>query len=460
MSAQFASTFLVAEAANSSLSVAAFLKDEQISGTAAQAVETAVGLGRTLKNDGLVPGTRPFDVAIHAGVGLPSMQSAPVSQPPKSTKSSSEDSNALLKRATENAAAQKKAKESADQALVASPKDPVRKVAAKDAFLNYRVALAAVDSLQAGKQKYAGPVTFFHTGVRLLSPFSIGTQDDAPGSQFLNKGDGSVSGFLEWVYSNRWAWNESRIKMSEADEGAYASIQSLKDPFNSLYWDFDTRLTYNFAKGKEDDATAMVGSGDFGLELTLTRHLFRDTMTHDWADGAGSFGLDFSYGLVTEKGSFDAHHRLFAGPSYSVSMRMADTGKWALLTTRIGYSKMESVIYKSSSSREIVLEHGDIPKFKLKDAVAFESELFYPLGKDATISLGTRIYGKMNPNPWTVYIGYSKAISALAKGLLPNQDDASASSAGGSSDGAGKETAPSQKGVPSSSSSQRMTPAL
>ena len=271
-----------------------------------------------------------------------------------------------------------------------------------------------------GERELGGATSFFHGGVRMLSPFSVKTEKDDKGNvtkATLEKGDGSVSGFLEFVYSNRWAWNEKRIH-----EDTVSPHGILSQPLNLENWDFDSRLTYNFAKSNENDPSAIVGSGDFGLELTMSGLIHHKRFLNGSSDrGAESIGLDICYGLTTEKSAFDAHHRFFAGPSYTVSFP-GDAHRWIQFTTRLGYGRVETVKFTSASTREIKLDHGDIPRYSLNSAIAFETELFYPLRADATLTFGARIYGKLDPNPWTVYIGYSKSISQLAKALLPSSD--------------------------------------
>ncbi|MBM3852052.1 MAG: hypothetical protein FJ399_02745 [Verrucomicrobia bacterium] len=291
--------------------------------------------------------------------------------------------------------------------------------------------LARMRELVDGGERSA-TVMFFHGGVRLLSPYQVKPQTDAAGNvvldpngkqhSFLEKSDGTTSGFVEFVYSNRWAWNEQRIRATDEQSKKVGWV--ISESFgDSHFWDFDARMVYNFSKGGGSDASAIVGSGDFGIEVTASRQLNRSRLpgSAKLGDGAASFGLDLCYGLTTDKSSFDAHHRILGALNYSVS-KPNESGRWTLLTLRIGYGAVENVNFVREDSREVKLKHGDVVDYDLKPAVGFEAELFYPLGKDAAVTLGTRVYGKLSPNPWTVYVGYTKSISDVFKGILPNTE--------------------------------------
>lgn len=263
-------------------------------------------------------------------------------------------------------------------------------------------------------------LSFFHTGVRSLTPYKI-TVSGEPGAKraTLDANGTSAVGYIEYVLATRWAWSPARVSNYVKDTGG-PGIENRREkekalnlsPFDGRLFDVDMRVSYNFAKGSEKDTSAIVGSGDFGLEVTVSRLLARRLHQDlDANEGAYSIGIDLSYGLNTDRNSFDAHERIVVGPSYTASRAQGE--RWLLFTSRIGPALLDTVKFQSKATREIALEHDDVPRFRLHPAAAFEVELFYPIGTDATITLGTRAYVGVRPAPWTVYIGYSIPISNL-----------------------------------------------
>jgi hypothetical protein len=283
-----------------------------------------------------------------------------------------------------------------------------------------------------------GVIRYFNVGVRKLSPYKLteieSEQEGAPVRKRLDRGDNSTTAFIEFVYANRWAWNTERIGESwkfKYPKGGAKRISAYDDGrrnipwtlgknaefFDGRYWDVDFRLSYNF-DGDDTTAAAIVGTSDIGLEVGIGRHIARDVFE---TGGAYSLNMDLNYSLSTDRSAFDAHHRVFAGPSYTASFRVPGGEKrLGLFYSRLGWASVDSLVFVSKDSREVKLEHGDLPLYRQRDALAFEAELVYPVGKDAAFTFGGRIYGIGDPNTWTVQIGYTKPLSDLAKALFPN----------------------------------------
>lgn len=271
--------------------------------------------------------------------------------------------------------------------------------------------------------KTKGAVSFFHGGVRQLSPYTLRIDDSgAEPRGFLEKGGGDTPLFFEFVYSNRWAWNDARIGAAAAREseetGGEGTGWAGLNLFNADYIDFDTRIGFTFAKDSKLEPGAIAGSGDVGMELNLSRHLARGFLYEN--DGSYSVNAELAYGLVTDKSSFHARQRYFAGLGYTGSYAgWGRDGGTVLLHLRAGYTGIDALQFKSRTSREIELEYGDLPRYRTEDAWAIESELIYPLTKDAHLTMGARIYGGLSPTPWSVHIGYTKSLGDIVNAFLP-----------------------------------------
>ena len=330
-----------------------------------------------------------------------------------------------------------KAKEEADKTA-----DEEKKKAAAGALATVQQTLAATElSESALARQYemqdsigtGGAVKFFHAGLRQQNPYKLDIQDptspDAPKRGFLESGSKEVSGFLEFVYSNRWAWNASRTAAAaEVDaKGGDGSDPMGSYGFGAPYfdnlldadlWDFETRIGFGLSKDDKIDAGAVAGSGDVSIDLNLARHLSRGPFFGK--DGYASLNLEFGYGISTRTDSFDALQRIFAGPSYTVSFPSWGGGDTpAFLQMRAGGAWVDTLEFKDEAKREIYLRNDLMPRYRLKSGWVVETDLIYPLSRSAHLTFGARIYGAHNPNPWSLYIGYTKSISDLAKALLP-----------------------------------------
>ncbi|MDP3070149.1 MAG: hypothetical protein Q8N18_07670 [Opitutaceae bacterium] len=302
------------------------------------------------------------------------------------------------------------------------------------------IAKAALEELKPQPQAeiaaltHSGPTSFIHAGVRLLSPYKFtftpanaATNTPAKGT-LETAGKDDTASFIEFVYSNRAAWSplwlkdlsENNSRMAGAGKGWFGEFLG--------NFDFETRLTYNFSKASSD-ATAIVGTGDFGAEVSIAR-LFAGTFQlhdkQDWKKGGWSIAPEVSYGVVTDRGSFDARQRLFGGAGYTVSYNLGgQDARWLLFHARLGAAKVESLKFVNDTTREVELIRGNLPHYRFHRTVAFEADVLYPLSRDAHLTFGGRVYSSVRPNSWTLYMGYTTPISKIMKGLFPNFGDAS-----------------------------------
>ena len=350
--------------------------------------------------------------------------------------------------------------DAATKAAAAAPDSTPAKTALADAKKQQGFADAAVAAFKTQNQKYdqvpeftnTGPVSFIHGGVRLLSPYKF-RFDATAGKGFLDKAGGSdTATFIEYVYANRMAWNPRWLSMAKDHDWARPA------PSN---FDLETRLTYNFSKSSTD-ATAIAGSGDFGAEVSVNHpFVFKLHDPANWAQGGWSLGPELSYSVTTERDTFDAHKRFFYGLGYTLSYNLdGKNTRWLLLQARLGGADVDSVTFLSNTSHEVEIANGDLPRYSPQRATAFETDVIYPLSKDSHLTFGGRVYAGPHPSAWTLYFGYTKSISDIAKALFPNLGEGDTPAAAPSAPSAASGAGPSGATVKPAAQRAPATPSL
>jgi hypothetical protein len=203
-------------------------------------------------------------------------------------------------------------------------------------------------------------------------------------------------------------------------------------------FDFQSKLAYYLRNGKPTNevASALVGSGDFAGEISLTYNIFQKITTnaadttgqyYDKVEYAQSFGLVGAYGATTDSNAFDIHSRYFLGLGYRLAHKTGEKipgtthRREALFSTQIGIARIDNVEYVDSSSRQIKMTNGDLPDYSTKTCVGIETELYYPLGPYSSLFMGARLYpkqGDSSPNQWSAFIGFTYSVDKLIE-LLP-----------------------------------------
>ena len=326
-------------------------------------------------------------------------------------------------------------------------------------------ALTIYNDPQNSGTKGDGIIRFFQVGFRknspyktILNPLKMGDDGspelDADGNQihyeglFLSEADSSTNTFVEFLYSNRWAWNPERICHSISDDEKYEygilSILDFSDkesratigPTNNQdfsfvdkmkripkYLDFDFRLSYDFSDSADNekiDTAKVVGTSDISMEVNLGAHLFRHPFKNK---SAFAVTAEIGYGLSTDRSAFDTHGRFFWGIGYAASFASMGGGDRAgLFRTRIGKARLDTIAFDTDANTEdnlaIRTKVGGIPEYQTKEGIAFESELIYPIGPDSLITFGASIYKDIEPDVWSVQIAYSRPISSLLDGIF------------------------------------------
>ncbi len=265
-----------------------------------------------------------------------------------------------------------------------------------------------------------------NSGAYLLNPYEI-----ANTNELKNTGSDSVF-FVEFAYNNVWAWNPVRRQYNwENRETAWFNPRSLFE-----HIDLQTKLGFYLGGGGDDpQASAIVGSGDFAAEATLTFNIYQGLFgvaprarseakrsIFDETILAQSFGLVTSYGGVTDRSAFDIHHRVLTGLGYkgAFKVRGDDPGtvdKELLYSIQMGCAWIEQTQFTDPDSRTIRVRRGDIPVYKIEPGFAVESELYWRITPTSFLFVGARLYGDHDPNPWSAHIGITIAADKIA-GLL------------------------------------------
>lgn len=250
------------------------------------------------------------------------------------------------------------------------------------------VGYSAVDSTQVGPWANTNGVPT--NSFRLMEPGSSG------------------SAFVEFVYNDRWAWEQGEDDL----EPGWHWAGKERDTF-----DVQGRLSYTF-NNSDASAATIVGSGNFALELSVARHLFRRSR----GGSRSSLSVEMAYAGVTDKAKFDIHSTAFAGLSFATSVARPfldeATGTNGLLrpvlfTMRIGAAKVEIPNISDPKTGEVATKFGVADFESHWGAVAVEGQLMFPVLKHAYLTAGGRLYNNADPNPWSVYIGLTQPIDAI-----------------------------------------------
>jgi hypothetical protein len=321
-------------------------------------------------------------------------------------------------------------KASADAANIALPSETTKQALA-EATKDLTTATASHDALK-GKINKALPETkanfsniqgYFHAGVTLLNPYKITAADPKavpPTKMSVSPASSTdTNAFLEFVYSNRWAWNAQRVVNEFPNPPTIDDLEW----HNLTQWDVQARLGYTFASGSSATANTLVGSGNFNGEVAVAKPfvIFRSI------DGTRfSVGPEFVYGAVTDRSALKAHPRKFYGLAYTTSFKdpflttdVANHPRQVLLHFRAGRAQIDAVSYVDPTvSKEIFTTNGDLPRFARMTAGAFETELLYPIKTSTFVTFGSRVYTGVSPNPWSVQIGVTTSFGDLIDGFF------------------------------------------
>jgi hypothetical protein len=253
---------------------------------------------------------------------------------------------------------------------------------------------------------------YVHVGYSAVDSTQVGPWVNSVGSNTfrLMEPGSSGSAFVEFVYNDRWAWEQGEDDL----EPGWHWAGKERDTF-----DMQGRLSYTF-NNSDASAATIVGSGNFALELSVARHLFRRSR----GGSRSSLSVEMAYAGVTDKAKFDIHSTAFAGLSFATSVARPFLDEAAgtngllrpvLFTMRIGAAKVEIPNISDSRTGEVATKFGVADFESHWGAVAVEGQLMFPVLKYAYLTAGGRLYNNADPNPWSVYLGLTQPIDSILK---------------------------------------------
>jgi hypothetical protein len=247
---------------------------------------------------------------------------------------------------------------------------------------------------------------FVHFGAITLNPFTI--SQDSSNTYHLNRSNSDTLAYLELFASRRWGWRNPLPENPNFPVDDW--VRS---------WDFSTRAMYVFQNSGQPSGSTIIGSGDLSGDLLIAKHLFR------LADEQSAFSINLALaaGVTTDTESLDIHDRYFAGPEFvyaTAGFPGVPDGKRFLIATRFGYIRYEVPTLLGKNS-DVVLSEFTFPDYHAVNGFGMEIDAVYPVTHSLALATGLRFYQNGDPNPWSVFVGVTYDLSALAKGFTDSK---------------------------------------
>ncbi len=277
-----------------------------------------------------------------------------------------------------------------------------------------KTAVALAEFPGKDNKHVLSPWGFFHTGFTLANPYTVVTSTNSAGANLydLEPAGSTASAYIEFVYNNRWAFDSQPLSTHTVDCKPGEVREWVFWPASG--WDFQGRFGYTYASGTKESASTIAGASEFNVEATLARHLARRATEH-WRI---SVGPEVSLGMATDRGALDIHPRGFAGLGAAVGFDnlfvngAEEKIRQAMFTIRVGGAALDIPALEGDTRR--FEQRHLLPEYDLKwDALAMETELFYPLGKSVYLTAGGRVYANAHPGQWNLYLGLSMGLDRL-----------------------------------------------
>jgi|GEM_PF-5235109 len=270
---------------------------------------------------------------------------------------------------------------------------------------------------------YDTPYFLIQSGVTILDPFAI-TQT-APGVFVINPSKAEARGFVEAIARSRYAWRNGSKDNRHDFPGIYAWIGNEKSEGNAKIGeyalDFELRGGFAFA-GTSRDASTIVGGGDGYAALSLGLPVYREWLAAE----QGSYPTIFTVNIpeaevafVSSRNAGDIHTdwAVGIGTAWGIPLSPQNKRKVEVLGL-FGYSQVEQPRLAPGTTTLIVNAAG-FPEFNPQPALMFKVETRVPIGRTGYLSLGGRYYNSNgDPDPWSMSLGYTISLEALAKLLL------------------------------------------
>lgn len=280
-------------------------------------------------------------------------------------------------------------------------------------------------------------IVHLQSSVILLNPYKVVDGTNANGRvKNLEAGDSQAQFYIDVAANYVWAWNpERRWRWAQDAEHGPGADRNYKFGIGSP--DFQGHLTFVADGDDKVSASAIVGSGEFGLEATIGVPFFRAMYMSDAAkndlrghastnlfsrmSSAHWIGAVASYSGTTDSDAFDIHSRYLAGIGYRAAFKApwdaGDTGvnREVVCSFTGGIAGIETLEFVNGSDREVKLERDGVLSWNMETAFGLEAEVYLPINKTANLVLGTRLYAGPDPNPWNAYVAFTIPFSTIAK---------------------------------------------
>lgn len=273
------------------------------------------------------------------------------------------------------------------------------------------------------------PRSFFHGGVRTVSPFrSKGEVDNTVHAIALDRGHADNRGYIEFQYTYDWALNSlqrSAGPASGADASRSKLVRTLAEavspweflPRNDAY-DFTLHSGFNFggddANGLNDaSASTIAGSGDFYIQGGIGRQLLR------FGGDRWRFSIapEISGGLSTDLPNLEVHPYAIAGLKWAIGFRpkVSWSNNQAAVVLRTGYA-FADVPKLTTLHDEVALavNNGRVEYQSMRGGPALEAQLLYPIGDGTSLVAGGRIMEAGDADQWNFNLGLMVSLDKLS----------------------------------------------
>jgi len=271
-------------------------------------------------------------------------------------------------------------------------------------------------------------------GARMITPFKITTAasgtEHADDNGKISSTETNTRPVFELSWSSFWTTNAERKKLDpcpsdfprrETFVRFKGSNASCCEATPSLFkgWDTSARISLllpdNSTKDSLTNMTTLAGAGDINAEIGVDKLLLGGVNE----SAAWSLGFGPRIAVSANKSERKAHWDTFLGFHGNLTGFLdKDTGpRTSLLRFGLGAAQLDTLQY-ADASKTMVTMTGIIPKYKKVIKPAFEAEIWYPIKNLGTFRISSRLYGNLDPTPWSVEAAYSVDLDSLMNGLF------------------------------------------
>lgn len=283
-------------------------------------------------------------------------------------------------------------------------------------------------------------------GTRTMAPFLIAREaptggtltPETPGT--IDSSSNRILAFVEVGYRSFWVTDAASKRaypgigiINAARDGDWnAFFRDDSTPKNTTSagevtkrflrrgWDVEGRLSYTFTSEQKVSATTIVGSSEVYADLNVDK-LF-------WYGLSGKRAWSVALGSRVAGGASRNDRRVHPDHFYGLRFNLGSpvwTGKkyqMSLLRIGVGAAVVDQLRTDPTSFGLKVPYQGSRPLYDQKTVPVIESEVWYPVSPSSSVRLGARLYDELDPNPWTISLGYTVDVGRVFKALSGFQD--------------------------------------